>query len=332
MKRSVRGGAAGGGWPVIFGFWLAAFSSCGTTTPSASKACADMASVRCNKVDSCGANAIAVRFGDLATCQAREIESCTNALAAPGTSATPTSTESCADAYASVSCTDYLNNTLPPVCQPMPGGLAPGQPCAFPSQCQSRFCGIDKNAACGVCAPLPALGGSCAHLTSCGPGLKCVDGGVTCAEETTSTGDPCDKDDPCGAGFSCDGAKASTGVAGTCQPAVTSPGAPCDPKRQTAPGCDANLALACDPISLTCVAVTLAAPGAPCDNSLIVCGSGASCSIPAGATSGTCLSALADGVACDPTSDTACLNPARCVVSGAAATGVCGVLTAVGCH
>lgn len=317
-------------------FALAALAlySCGTTTPSAERACTDEAVARCTKFDSCGTNAIAVRFGDQATCQAREQESCVKALAAAGTSATASSTEDCATAFPSISCTDYLNNTLPAVCQARPGQLALGAACAFPSQCQSRFCGIPKNGACGVCAALPAVGDSCADLTQCGPGLKCVDNGMTCASVTSSTGDTCDKDDPCGAGFSCVGAKpnATPAVQGSCQPAVQTLGAPCDPKRQTGAGCDPDLGLGCDPTSMVCVAVMVAAPGEPCDGSLIVCSGSGGCSIPTGATTGTCQAAAADGVACDTASGPGCLNPARCVVAGTGTAGLCGLLTDVGCH
>jgi hypothetical protein len=314
----------------VLGLTLAALAGCGATTPNADRACADMAAARCKEIQRCESNAIATGFGDLPTCQAREHDSCVKALAASGTGVSPSSTEDCANVFTSISCTDYLNNTLPPVCQAKAGALAMGAGCAFPSQCQSRFCNIPKNGACGSCAPLPAVGDSCAQMTQCGPGLKCVDGGMTCASVASTTGDTCDKDDPCSAGFSCVGAKpnATPVVEGTCQPAVQTPGAPCDPKKQTSAGCDANLGLTCDATTMTCVTITVAAPGSPCDGASIVCGGGGTCST--GATQ-ICMAAAVDGTACDTVNGPGCLNPARCVVSGTDTTGLCALLTDVGC-
>jgi hypothetical protein len=302
-------------------------SSAFTTNPSADDACTQEAAARCARTAACDVDAIQVRFGDAATCQAQQKAACLNMLSASSTAASPSAVIACANALPSVACSDYNENFQPTSCQAPVGKLAAGAVCAFNGQCRSQFCGIGKNANCGVCMALPSVNDSCADLASCGPGLECVNKGTVCVSEVTKTGDMCDADIPCAAGFSCVGSKAATATAaateGTCQPAVSSAGAACDPKRRTSAGCDATQGLACDPTSMTCIAILIAAAGAPCDNNLTLCSSAATCVIPAGATAGTCVAPAADGAACDTANGPNCMSLSRCVVTGTGTAGTC---------
>jgi hypothetical protein len=314
----------------LFAYLVVSLTGCGSSSsssPSATSACTQLAAARCERVGTCNVDGVQVRFGDLSTCQAAQKAACMNGLAAHSTGATPASTIACAEALPSVTCTDYNDNLLPPACQVQVGKLAAGAVCAFSGQCQSQFCGIGKNAACGVCQTQPVVNDSCANLSSCGSGLACVAKGTVCASEDTKTGDMCDADTPCGAGFSCVGSKAVTAtvaaVEGTCQPAVATGGATCDAKKKTGPGCDATKGLVCDPTSLTCIAIIVADPGKPCDGSLTVCGAASTCVIPTGATTGTCVAAAADGAACDTANGPNCATLSRCIVTGSGTSGTC---------
>jgi hypothetical protein len=313
----------------------APIGACSSSTPglSAEQACTDLAAARCKQLDACGANLIAVRFSDLATCLSREHSACMASLTATATAATPETTEQCTLALPDEACSDFLNNNTPGACQAPPGPGALGAACVFNGQCASQFCGIGKNAACGTCQDKPAAGDSCSDLSGCGPGLKCVHQGTVCADVNTTSGESCDKDNPCGAGYSCVGAVAATMTAGTCQLAVSSVGAPCDPKKKLGPGCDPNLGLVCDAQASVCVAIQFVEPGATCDSAEHVCSSGASCVIPMGQSIGTCVPAAADGAACDTVAGPDCMNLSRCVVSGGAGTaGICAMLSDASCH
>ena len=312
---------------LLLAFLSSAATSCssnsGTTGPTPQQACADLAAALCTQLASCASDAVPIRFGDDASCKAREAASCANSLAAVSTGATPASVEGCAQAFPTVSCPDLINNTLPTVCQAQVGKVAVGGACAFNAQCGTQFCAVGRNTNCGVCTAQPKAGDSCVDLSSCGPGLKCVNGNTTCAAAGTTAGEACDKDNPCGAGFSCVGSKAATMTMGVCQAAVATLGAACDPKRQTSAGCDQNAGLACNPTSKTCAALQLAGVGAACDNAVTVCQAGASCVTATGAMAGTCIAAPADGQPCDTANGPSCLNLSRCIASATGTAGVC---------
>ncbi|HWZ87485.1 MAG TPA: hypothetical protein VNW92_01510 [Polyangiaceae bacterium] len=313
-----------------FGSLILALSACGSSSdapPSADSACTQIAAARCARVAACNVNGIQVRYGDMTTCEAAQKAVCLSSLSAASTGATPASTSACASALPGVACADYNDNLLPTACQPQVGKLNAGAACAFNAQCQSQFCGIGKNASCGVCQTQPKVNDSCALLSSCGTGLACVNKGTVCANEGAKTGAMCNADTPCGDGFSCVGAKAATASAaailGTCQPAVEMAGAACDPKRKTGAGCDPTQGLVCDPTSMTCVAIVVANPGEACDGSLTVCSSAATCQTAAGANAGTCVAAAANGAPCDTVVGPDCLTLSRCIVSGMGTSGTC---------
>jgi hypothetical protein len=325
-------------WRGVLGVCVAgAFLGCGSDAPAtaamtADLACQDVASARCARLDACGTNTVHLRFGDSATCVSRQKMSCLEGLSATSTGATPDTVEACAKALPSVTCNDLFNNTVSSTCQAQIGKLGTGEACVFNGQCRSQFCATAKNALCGECMAQPEGGDSCASLTSCGPGLKCVNQGTVCASEVTQTGDACDRDDPCGSGFSCVGARPAAMMQGTCQPAVTLAGASCDPLHQTGSGCDPNLGLVCDVASSVCVAVTVVDAGRACDATAIVCSASGTCVIPTGASLGTCVAAAADGAVCDTSLGPDCMNLSRCVVMGTSTVGTCTLPSDAECH
>lgn len=290
--------------------------------PSAAEACAALEKAACQKSDACTNNlATLLRYGDEATCETRAALGCEAALAAAGTSQTPTSFAGCGDAISSETCTDYLDNHSPDACVPKPGALDAGKACAFNAQCQSTFCKTDPNTACGVCAPAPKAGDACLDTAQCGRELLCVKAaGATAGtcQAPVASGGMCDKGtSACGTGLSCVGPMA--GGPGTCQPEGTKVGDACDSKKKDAPGCDSALGLYC-PIGAgaKCAAVKEAKAGEACGivgTDVVVCTAGAACIRPMGMTQGTCVAPAADGAACDTAAGPPCLSPARCVLT-----------------
>jgi hypothetical protein len=167
------------------------------------------------------------------------------------------------------------------------GALPNGAACGFDAQCQSTYCSVGLGTLCGTCGSPPAVGGSCAELF-CGPGLICAGISKTC------------------------GTPVAVGAA--CDPAPCSPGSVCVGAVGTR-RCQA--------------AVSVAAGGQPCGlvgGSRVECAAQGLCKLATGQTSGTCLSAAADGAACDDTNGPLCALPARCVA------GTCQLPSAVSCH
>jgi hypothetical protein len=274
-----------------------ALAGCSSTVP-ADRACADAADARCSRTDACGTDAIAARYGDLATCLARETAACLDRLVAPSTSDTGPFEAGCAQAIAAESCVDLAANRLFLACIAPPGGLDDGAPCVDHAQCGRGHCNVGRARTCGVCGPAARAGGSC-ETASCGRGLLCVGAPGVCVAPGAMS-DPCDGGHPCGLGLVCVGA--SAGMSGSCQPAIAMPDAACDPTATIGAGCDPALGLACDPASSTCVS---AAPPPP---------------------------PLPDGADCDTLSGPPCTAPAVCVSTGDGTGGVCGRADSVTCR
>lgn len=295
---------------------------CGSS-PSADSACADVAHARCARLAACSAVAVQIRYGDEATCEARERQNCSDAQAAPGTGNNPQRTEDCSQAFGGWSCTDFLNSTnIPAACVQVTGSVATGAACAFSGQCQTGFCAIAPGSACGTCAAAPVAGASCAALTSCGQGLSCNGQTKTCVAPATTVGASCGTGAPCGAGLGC--------ADGMCQASATQLGATCDP---SGPGCDRNAGLVCNRKTKLCATATIAAAGQPCgdvENQTAFCGASATCVGASGSTPGMCVAAAADGAACDLASGPACEQLARCIVSSGTA-GTCRMSAAALC-
>lgn len=298
-------------------------------------ACTAWAIARCERVSTCEPTTIPARYGDLSTCQAREILVCQQRLVAPGTSATPAATTTCATSISTISCSDWYAEKTSPECLAIAGAGAAGAGCAFDGQCASTFCLVGANEACGVCGTAPMVGASCA-TTNCGFGQTCVSATLTCEllEPTAAT---CSASALCAYGLACVGP--STGK--TCQTAGNL-GDSCDPKGVTAPLCDRTLGFTCVGTTPTakCVAISFAAAdGAACgtmsNGSYVGCTPGSSCEGATSTTTGTCQALAKDGAACDTALGPACELPARCNPTSATGTagtcviptGVCGAAT-----
>jgi len=148
------------------------------------------------------------------------IQSCLlNASACPdlmfsnGSTRTVSSLKACTAEFATYSC-EQLNLGFVPDCTSA-GTRAPGQACAFNSQCASLSC--DRPNQCGQCASLGELDADCSGVgMACKPGLSCDRSTKRCATYVyTSPDDPrfakgmaCTPQTGCNAGLYC----AATGV------------------------------------------------------------------------------------------------------------------------
>jgi hypothetical protein len=296
---------------------------------SLATACGALAQALCAKRMSCSSVNVALVYGDLPTCVARETLTCANALASPGEGDTPAMVEACATAYAAVSCADYHQVNPPAACNVV-GSRATGMACTFDGQCASDYCSGNKNALCGTCAAPPAAGVSCTN-SFCGHGQQCVDATMLCQTYGAATAS-CSADLPCGDTLSCTGA--TTAVPGTCQTAEAS-GAACG---GTLPGCDGFRGFFCAGATgaKTCVPIGYVTDGMPCGNqasTFVQCTKGScytSSGLATGTQVGTCKANAADGAGCDPVLGPACTFPARCV-SGADGGSTCVVPTGAKC-
>lgn len=292
------GGGSGGGTTTGTG-----------TTPEA--ACDDFSSAVCAKLDACLPLLLAIQFGDVATCSARDALACANYFDLPGVSATPAEFSACAAAYAAVSCDDLLNGKIPAACEAIQHGTtAEGQPCAENLECASASCHkAEVGDSCGVCAHVgavgdacdPDLGGDCAGSAYCAPTAK------KCAALTAGKGDACNDDVHCLSPYYC----ASSGV---CAEHVGE-GQPCDPMQND---CDAFTGLFCSSANL-CKKIKLAGPGEACgfdaaSGDITGCKAQGNCNTDM-TGKGVCAAPTADGAACtaDPMEPDPCTAPARCV-------------------
>ena len=309
-------------------------AACGDSGPTADQACAQVAQARCSLRSMCSnGTRITQSYGDMNTCLARERINCLNGLGAPSTGNTPAAVEACAGVLPTEACGDFFLNGQPPQCV-VTGKLAMGASCGFSGQCQSTFCAIPKGVECGTCQPLPVAGASCAIL-GCGRGLECDSSTMVCVLPG-GMGAACGRSAPCGSGLSCVGA--STTAMGTCQPAGSNVGVTCDTRQLTAPGCNGELGLYCNKVTLKCALETYAAAGQPCgtdatSGNVTGCASGGSCIGASSTALGMCVAAALDGAACDTTNGPPCLSPARCITGGGASTtGTCLLEDATTCH
>jgi hypothetical protein len=145
----------------------------------------------------------------------------------------------------------------------------------------------------------------CGSDDDCNSGMACMSGTcVAFGDENTS----CDSTHPCRPDLTCKGSACT---------APSAAGVACSSPYD----CDGLRGVVCNPSTMKCENVGIAAPGAACgilQGHLIVCmGPGGFC---AGATSpnyqGTCVAAAADGAACDVSKGPVCSASAVCV-SGA---------------
>ncbi len=306
-------------------FAAACTSSNKNDTADVMKACNDLATAACNKRQTCSAGTNITRvYGTMATCVEREALQCTISQSAPNTGATVTNLEACVAAYPAYSCEDFFDNNPPAACL-VTGPKATNSPCAFQGQCSTTYCGDNKTAACGTCTAPAAAGASCRN-SNCADGQSCLARTSTCVV-LGKVGETCDADtQPCEFALYCQ--KATGAATGTCVAETQESGQAC----QAGQGqCDASMGLACyGTTARTCMPVQFAGGGQACGilaTGPVSCTQGtcynAAGTIALAADMGTCKANAADGQPCDLDSGPMCTAPARCVVSGGGATGVC---------
>jgi hypothetical protein len=306
----------------------------GGITPQA--ACTALANARCAKLAMCSQVRLPTQFQSMSDCVSRYTTNCVDALSAPSAGGTPAATQACSEAYAGWACTDVLDDqNIPQACQQKTGTIANGAGCAFPAQCQSGFCSVTPNAACGTCAAPPKAGDSCAELTTCGQGLICTADTHTCTTYVAAGGS-CGKGAPCGTGLTCVGADATTGVMGKCETAVSTMGASCDSAAKTMPACSRDAGLTCNSTSMKCETIGIAMSGGQCGNDvagqLALCAASGVCTGATATAPGTCTAAAADGSTCATTGSPACETLSRCIVAGDGGTaGTCQMVSGSAC-
>jgi hypothetical protein len=247
----------------------------------AQQACTALADAYCAKLETCSTFVMNVAYGDLATCKARWILNCTPNFGAPGTSATPARTNTCAQSIAALSCTTFLSGDLGTACAVGAGTVAQGGPCGDDAQCASTFCPRAPTAVCGTCQPVTMAGDPCVQSScSVSTNTVCPAGKTTCIKPVAGK-----------VGDSCVGHEQ----------------------------CDVGHQVGCNPTNGKCIALTLATAGGTCGadsiipTSVAVCPASGSCSA---SLAGKCSAVGMDGAACS-TADTGthCMPPARCVSS-----------------
>ena len=256
-------------------------ASTGTDAGDAQQACAAFADAYCAKLQSCSTFVMSVAYGDLATCKARWVLNCTPNFGAPGTSATPARTNTCAQSIGALSCTTFLSGDLGTACAVAPGTVAQGGACGDDAQCASTFCARVPTAVCGTCQPVTMAGDPCVQSScSVSTNTVCPAGKTTCVKPVAGK-----------VGDSCVGHEQ----------------------------CDVGHQVGCNPTNSKCIALTLATSGGTCGadsiipTSVAVCPASGTCSSSLG---GKCSAVGMDGASCS-TSDTGthCMPPARCVAS-----------------
>lgn len=283
-----------------------ALVACGTTNNNNDPAVAPAAScdafsqALCNKLQECFPVGLAAQYADVAQCAARTKQSCMNALGANGTGATPATLNACTTATKDATCDALFAPAGLDACKAPAGTLADGTACGDDAQCTNRNCSKTSDA-CGKCAPRGGVDSTCLQTGDCNEGLLCNAMGK-CAEPGKQ-GDACSATKLCAANLVCQKGKcdAPLAVGATCNPAE--------------PACDALKGDQCG-ANLTCEALKLANAGEACGvvkGQITSCGAHGRCKIAAGAQSGTCVGAAADGQACDAQKGPACQAPASCV-------------------
>ena len=275
-------------------------------------ACNNLATVICQKIAGCGAQALQRRYTDQPTCIARQKQTCTSAAEAPDTGRTVDSINACGSAYSSGNCSDILEANPPAVCQASahPGKRALGAACTFAGQCASAVCNVPRGAACGTCvAAAPAAGTTCP--TACATLQYCNLTTSVCTAYAT-LGQPCDATTTaCGVGLGCVGIV--NGNKGVCAMAATTVGAACDTSTATGTPCAAEEGLVCE--TKQCVKAATATTGGACGATKptpTVCLGGSRCDNALG-DAGTCQGPAADGAACSTADETSCMSGADCV-------------------
>lgn len=253
---------------------LAACGSSTHSTPDAGsvsvdQGCSDIAAARCARYTACAPVVLANRYGDAATCQAREKLACVNGHTAAAVT-NGQGSEGCAAALPTWGCADFLLNQNPPTaCTPAPGAASDGSSCGFGNQCFSGFCALTHGATCGTCQEPLQAGAPCSDTGQCSPGLLCS-ANKACAVPATK-GTACDSNTPCAVGLRC-----SKGSCASIDSTVAA-GAPCGDVGVKVVDCTAG-------VCSQNLCVARAADGNACNSATGVPG----CVPPAFCVNGTC--------------------------------------------
>jgi hypothetical protein len=313
------------------GVLIFACSSSNSSDVSATQACADVASARCQKLQQCNPQSLLNIYGDLGTCTSTQASTCVSNLAAIDTANTPAHTEGCAQATPSQTCDDFALGNVPAPCTPPAGPRDAGSDCAVSGQCATANCLVPKTSVCGTCAAPPGLGDDCFN-NSCGPGLLCNKVSFVCVAPVAAAA-ACDDSSECAPGLTCIG-NTST-VLGACV-ALAALGASCN----IADGgsrCDGRIGLYCNTeAGKVCAPVATASSSQQCgtvDGGVIDCLSDSFCEKAMGSTAGTCVPPAAAGLPCDTVNGPNCTLPSRCVLGVAGGTsGTCQTTNPQSCN
>lgn len=265
--------------------------------------CGDYANVLCDLESAC--NVLIFRntfWGDLAICKERRKLRCSGRLGATGSNDSAARVSTCVAALRRFTCDTYLvRENWPESCDPPPGNLTDGAPCAVGAQCRGLGCFPPDNAGCGVCSTLSPVGAPC--NASCQTDLQCIGG--TCLAYLRE-GDNCRFGGPlCAFGLACLGAGAGQG---RCAKRLGL-GATCDPM---AFECNDSLGLSCDLATSRCQPD----PGRPAPGA--VCFAGQFCRADAWCNTMTarCEAKRREGEACgNAAGSPECMEPALCVAA-----------------
>lgn len=268
--------------------------------PATTANCDDFASKLCGGLERCAPTLLGLVYGDETSCAQRETLSCTLSAQAPGMTSPAADVSACSAALNNATC-DAFFTTLD-ACPVTPGTFKVGTACATDGQCASAHCSI-TSPGCGVCAATIPKGSSCSKdSTGCVAGTAC-DNNIICAARaqkggSCANGELCETPLVCANNTCTDGGEA---------------GAACGTGN---PDCN-SLTARCDTDTNKCVALGFAAAGQACglldsNTKVVYCGGLGACSVTKGATQGTCLSATADGDACNANTP-GCSPPAQCV-------------------
>jgi len=286
--------------------------ACSSTSPT--QACSDLSAAVCAKIEQCASAVVTSIYGDTTTCASAAQGSCTAALALTDTGDTAGNVEDCSKAYASLSCSDALDNNLPQACAHHPGTVADGATCGTAGQCKSGVCQFDSSG-CGKCIEAVASGGACTATSDCQSGLVCVASSSTASAciAPVGSGATCSTQAPvvpCQAGLVCD---SKTTKCETPLPA----GSACDATIQPTL-CDQANGYFCTPIGTRCQLAIAATTGQPCGYDVktgdysYCAGSGFCGNVDQQTGLGTCVAPAASGAACDVANGPLCMPPAFC--------------------
>ena len=118
-------------------------------------ACAQLAAATCAKIEACVKGGVVHRYGDAATCEARQTAACVVSLGANATGNMPETVTTCATTLPQSTCAEYEAAEVA-VCAPQAGTRAAGATCTYSAQCATSFCAIALGTNCGVCAAATA--------------------------------------------------------------------------------------------------------------------------------------------------------------------------------